>query len=49
MVKSKADLFIPEIQRCAAYFKALAHPERIAISEYLAETKTCITGNISQE
>lgn len=49
MVKSKTDLFKPEIQQCAAYFKALAHPARIAILKYLAETKTCITGDISQE
>ncbi len=49
MVKSKTDLFEPDIQRCALYFKALAHPARIAILKYLAETKTCITGDISQE
>ena len=49
MVKSKTDLFDPDIQKCAEYFKALAHPARIAILKYLAETKTCITGDISDE
>ncbi len=33
----------------ALLFKALAHPARLAILTYLAETKTCITGDISDE
>lgn len=49
MVKSKTDLFEPEIQQCAGLFKALSHPARIAILKYLAETRTCITGDISDE
>ena len=49
MVKSKTELFGPEIQHCAGFFKALAHPARIAVLKYLAETKTCITGDISEE
>ena len=49
MVKSKTDLFNPEIKECAELFKALSHPARIAILTYLAETKTCITGDISDE
>lgn len=49
MVKSKTSLFEPDVQQCATYFKALAHPARIAILKYLAETETCITGDISQE
>ena len=49
MVKSKTELFDPEIQQAAELFKALAHPARIAILKYLAETKTCITGDISEE
>jgi predicted transcriptional regulator len=27
----------------------LAHPARLAILEYLAETRTCITGDIAEE
>jgi len=48
MVKSKTELFEPGIQHCAGLFKALAHPARIAILKYLAETRTCITGDISE-
>ena len=49
MVKSKTELFEPEIQQIAELFKALSHPARIAILKYLAETRTCITGDISEE
>jgi ArsR family transcriptional regulator, arsenate/arsenite/antimonite-responsive transcriptional repressor len=33
----------------ARLFKALAHPARLAILQYLAEIKTCITGDIADE
>jgi DNA-binding transcriptional ArsR family regulator len=49
MVKSKTELFDTEMQECAELFKAVAHPARIAILKYLAETQTCITGDISEE
>ena len=49
MVKSKTELFDTEMQECAELFKAVAHPARIAILKYLAETKTCVTGDISEE
>ena len=49
MVKSKTELFDPEIQEYAELFKALSHPARIAILRCLAKTKTCITGDISDE
>ena len=49
MVKSKSELFDVHIQQCSEYFKALSHPARIAILKYLAETRTCITGDISDE
>lgn len=49
MVKSKTELFEPEIQQYAELFKALSHPARIAILKYLADTRTCITGDISEE
>jgi ArsR family transcriptional regulator len=42
-------LFEKELQECAELFKALGHPARIAILKYLAETKSCITGDISEE
>ena len=49
MVKSKTELFEPEVQRFAELFKALSHPARIAILQYLSETRSCITGDISEE
>ncbi len=49
MVKSKTELFDAKMQECAELYKALAHPARIAILHYLAETRTCITGDISGE
>jgi len=47
MVQSKTELFDKDLQECAVYFKVLAHPARLQILQYLAETKTCITGDIS--
>ena len=36
-----------EIQEFAKFTKAISHPARLAILQYLAETKTCISGDIS--
>ena len=47
MVYSKTELFDNELRTSAAYFKALAHPARLSILKYLSDTKTCITGDIS--
>ena len=49
MAYSKTDLFDPKLSSTAILFKALAHPARLAILQYLAETKVCITGDISDE
>lgn len=49
MAYAKTDLFSPELTASAALFKALAHPARLAILQYLAEIKVCITGDISDE
>ncbi len=49
MISNKRILFNKDLQRTAALFKALAHPARLAILQYLAETKTCITGDIADE
>lgn len=46
---TKLELFHPELQRTAAFFKALSHPARLAILDYLAETGVCISGDISSE
>ena len=49
MVHSKVELFEEELIQNAILFKALAHPARLKILQFLAETKTCITGDISDE
>jgi DNA-binding transcriptional ArsR family regulator len=49
MVYSKTQLFDAELQTNAELFKALAHPARLTILKYLAETRTCITGDFSDE
>ncbi len=49
MVVSKTALFDEALQEKANLFKALAHPARLQILQFLAETKTCISGDISDE
>jgi len=45
---TKINLFESELQEMAALFKVLSHPARLAILKYLAETKVCISGDISE-
>jgi DNA-binding transcriptional ArsR family regulator len=47
MVAAKTDLFEKELQYRATFFKALAHPARLLIIKYLAETRICLSGDIS--
>ncbi|MCF6332678.1 MAG: metalloregulator ArsR/SmtB family transcription factor [Draconibacterium sp.] len=49
MVQSKIELFEKGLTVNASYFKALAHPARLQILQFLAESKSCITGDISDE
>ena len=49
MVQSKTELFERELNEKAVFFKALSHPARIRILQFLSETKSCITGDISDE
>jgi ArsR family transcriptional regulator, arsenate/arsenite/antimonite-responsive transcriptional repressor len=49
MVQSKTGLFEKDLAEMAVLFKALAHPARLRILHFLAETPTCITGDISDE
>lgn len=49
MVQSKTELFNNELVQKARLFKALAHPARLRILQFLAETSACITGDISDE
>jgi ArsR family transcriptional regulator, arsenate/arsenite/antimonite-responsive transcriptional repressor len=47
MAYTKSELFSKELQDCSILFKALGHPARLAILNYLAGTKTCITGDLA--
>lgn len=47
MVVSKSDFFDTRLQERANLFKVLAHPARLQILQYLIQTRTCITGDIS--
>lgn len=46
---TKSELFDEDLQRYSKIFKALAHPARLTILKFLAETKGCICGDISKE
>jgi len=43
----KKENFNSDLQDLARFAKVLSHPARLAILKYLAETKTCISGDIS--
>jgi len=43
----KPEIFDNELQELANFAKVISHPARLAILKYLAETKTCISGDIS--
>lgn len=49
MTSPKSQLFALELQQRAKLFKALGHPARLAILEYLAGINSCMTGNIAEE
>lgn len=44
----KKENFDSELQDLAQFAKVLSHPARLAILKYLAEAKTCISGDISE-
>jgi DNA-binding transcriptional ArsR family regulator len=44
---TKPEVFDNELQELANFAKVISHPARLAILKYLAETKTCISGDIS--
>lgn len=49
MTHAKTAAFTAEQQQLARVAKALAHPARVAIIQFLARQKTCISGNIAAE
>jgi ArsR family transcriptional regulator len=44
---NKAEKFDESLQDLARFAKAISHPARLAILKFLAETKTCMSGDIS--
>ena len=49
MGASKTEHFSKEQNELASLFKAIAHPARIAIIDYLLKIDTCICGDIVNE
>jgi len=49
MGASKADFFTKEQNDLAVLFKAMSHPARIAIIQYLLSVESCICGDIVNE
>lgn len=49
MGASKTESFSPEQNEMASLFKALSHPARIAIVDYLLKVDSCICGDIVNE
>ncbi len=45
----KHDNFDTDLQELARFAKVISHPARLAILKYLAETRTCISGDISDK
>lgn len=45
---NKAEVFDNELQELANFARVISHPARLAILKYLAESKTCISGDISE-
>lgn len=43
----KPEVFDNELQELADFARVISHPARLAILSYLAETKSCISGDIS--
>jgi DNA-binding transcriptional ArsR family regulator len=48
-IMRKPEVFDTELQELACFAKVISHPARLAILKYLAETKTCISGDISDQ
>ena len=46
---SKSEFFTEQQNQLASLFKAMSHPARIAIIQYLLQVDTCICGDIVNE
>ena len=49
MGTTKSNLFTPAQNRLAELTKAIGHPARIAILEYLLKVKGCVCGDLVEE
>ena len=49
MTYKKVEEFEPQLQSLAEIAKAFSHPARLAILKHLAKSKTCISGDISND
>ena len=49
MVIAKHELFDEALQEQANLFKALSHPARLQILQFLAKSRNCISGDITEE
>src|SRR5664279_2715622 len=49
LIMIKSEVFEKELQELATFAKVISHPARLAILKYLAETKSCISGDISDK
>lgn len=49
MALAKTELFDSTLRENAKLFRALGHPARLAIIRFLANMKSCYTGDLSQE
>lgn len=45
----KKEVFEDDLQELARFAKAISHPARLAILQYLTESKQCISGDISDK
>ncbi|MCF8380354.1 MAG: metalloregulator ArsR/SmtB family transcription factor [Bacteroidales bacterium] len=45
----KREIFDDKLQELALFAKVISHPARLAILKFLAESKTCISGDISDQ
>lgn len=46
---TKSDQFSPKVNQMAALTKAIGHPARVAILEYLLKVNSCICSDIVEE
>ena len=44
---NKSEKFDENLQELARFARVISHPARLAILQYLAETKSCISGDIT--